>query len=242
MNTLNVDLYTVSGSVTIFCGYHDEQFIHDVLHSCLTAHLAAAELSDHRDDSWSLYQKTLSDLTWVTEDSQSKCVLLSSKSVLELLLEAHGEHLSESDQQALTQAFSVLQDLPKDSIPIQAITRRFVADSAPVMTTPPTVNDPESPTRCAAQLTLIRDNRSIVTLRVTFETRHELDTEILNQPLLRTADENAINAWSLSSTMDSGIYAELSSDIDSYLGDHALSEIIHIHLPAPLIDVAPPST
>lgn len=235
MKKIILDPYLVNGSILIFHGKQDASFKDDILHSSLAAHLATEAVSTAPSETWSFYKENLSNFNWITNSDHTRTLSLSEKSLLDIVFEASSPTLSEDEQEALSVVCTLLRERPHDADVIKALTERF--DSDAVCVSQETTNDTEQAKHCAVILTLIREDKTIFTLRVAFKTTHALDIKLLNEPVLQTIDDGEINAWLLSSTLDEAFYKMMQQGIDEYI-EEDLGKIIPIQTLPPAVEIA----
>lgn len=225
-----IDLYLVSGNITLFCGAHADHFKNDILHSSLFGQLMA----EKREPAlrWTTYADTLSHIGWITSNRGSQHFESESSSLFNIIEQTAGHTLSDHERKSLANAFSELKKLPRDSLPIKTIVNKLQANSSVI--SEGTQSPPAEKTllTTVALLTIVRNDKTVVTLRISFETTNVLDIDILDQPILKTGQEGKTNIWSLSSSLDERQYNKFRDTVIKKLGRRIGTDLLHIRAPA----------
>jgi hypothetical protein len=220
------DIFFVNGNITIFCGTHSEGFKSDILNSSLFAELLAAKQSNDRDLSWNTYKDTLSKTRWTTNSRATQRFEFNNASLLNLAIEIAGSELPSYERQSLINAFSKLKKLPTDSLALKTLINKLkVNASASGM---PTENAPIS---TAALLTIVRQDKAVLTLQIGFKTTKGLAIDILDQPVLKAIQDGKTNCRLLRSSLDGRQYDQIRDAVLAKLGGKIESELLHVQAP-----------
>lgn len=226
-----IDLYLVSGNIALFCGSHADDFKNDILYSSLFGQLVAENPDNKPTLSWATYTETLSNIGWITRNRGSQHFKSDTSSLFTIIEQTAGHTLSDYERQALANAFSELRKFPRDSLPIKIIVNTLQANSSVISKgtqSPPT----KTLLTTVALLTIIRNDKTVVTLRISFETTHVLDIDILDQPILKTGQDGKTNIWSLSSSLDERQYNKFRDTVIKKLGRRIGTDLVHIRASA----------
>jgi hypothetical protein len=222
MNNIIFDTWLINGNITIFCGPHADNFKKDILSSSLFGELIASKKSDNRVVSWPIYTATVQKFGWVANSRGNQRLDFENSSLLSLIGQCAGSALSKDERQALADAWDHLTNLQPDSPAIRAIVEQLQRNA--------TVSEssPKTAASTAALLTIIRNDKTVVTLQVTFETTHELESDLLDQPVLNAINNDQTNSWQLCCSLDGRHYNELRDDVLKKLGRNIETKLLHI--------------
>lgn len=226
-----IDLFLVSGNITLFCGSHADDFKNDILHSSLFGQLVSEKPDNTPTLSWTTYTDTLSNIGWIISNRGSQHFESDTSSLFNIVEQTAGHTLSDYERRALANAFSELKKLPRDSLPIKIIVNKLQANSSIISEktqSPPT----ETLLTTVALLTIVRHDKTVVTLRISFETTNVLDIDILDQPILKTGKDGKTNIWSLSSSLNERQYNKFRDTVTKKLGRKIATDLLHIRASA----------
>jgi hypothetical protein len=178
MPNSSVDTYIVDGNITIFLGAHSDVFKQDIVYSSLLGQLVS-NAHDIASDAWlSSYRKTLGTLYWSTKSSANQHLKRQSASVLKLAKPTLANRLSVTELTQLSDALGLIKNLPKDSDALAALMNRIQQG-----------NELATYTVCPL-LTVICANKTVMSLRLMFDTRHPVDVAILDEEI---SEKEALN-------------------------------------------------
>jgi len=221
-----LDIYIVNGNITIFCGSHTDSFKKDILASSLYCELVAAKESRNREVSWSTYTATVQKIGWTVNSRATQQLAFENSSLLTVIEQSTESALPQDERQALTHAFAQLIKLEPDSPAISTIVEKLQSNA--------TVSkaNPDTAVSTAVLLTIIRNDKTVVTQQVAFEVANGLAIDILDQPVLSASNDRQTNCWQLCTLLDGSQYNEVRDDVLKKLGNKMATELLHI--PAPL--------
>ncbi|MNF68896.1 hypothetical protein D3C84_507660 [compost metagenome] len=213
------DSYLVNGNITIFLGSHTDSFKKDILASSLLAELVAGQQSNDRIVSWPTYTDTLKKVGWVFNSRSIQRIDFINTSLLDVVDESIGSTLSQDNRKELANAFSQIAALSNGSPAYEKFVEKLQK------------NANATTASSAALLTIVRNDKTVVTLQVTFETDEALATNILNLPVLNAITDRKTNVWLVSSALDTRQYNDVRSEVLKKLGRKIETEILHINNP-----------
>lgn len=213
------DSYLVNGNITIFLGSHTDSFKKDILASSLLAELVAGQQSNDRIVSWPTYTDTLKKVGWVFNSRSIQRIDFINTSLLDVVDESIGSTLSQDNRKELANAFSQIAALSNGSPAYEKFVEKLQK------------NANATTASSAALLTIVRNDKTVVTLQVTFETDEALATNILNLPVLNAITDRKTNVWLVSSALDTRQYNDVRSEVLKKLGRKIETEILHIQNP-----------
>lgn len=219
METSAFDSYLVSGNITIFVGSHTDNYKKDILASSLLAELVAGQQSNDRIASWPTYTDTLKKVGWILNSRSSQRIEFINSSLFDVIDESVGSALSQDNRKELANAFSQIAALSNDSTAYKEIVEKLQKNAK--------ANTASS----AALLTIVRNDKTVVTLQMTFETAEALATNILNLPVLNAITDRKTNVWMVCSALDARHYNDVRSEVLKKLGRKIETEILHIQNP-----------
>jgi hypothetical protein len=226
MNNNIYDIYLVNGNITIFCGTHSNNFKSDILNSSLLAELLAAKQSNDRDLSWNTYTDTIRKTGWITNGRATQRIEFNNASLLNLAQETANSELPGYEQQALINAFAKLKKLPPDSLAVETLLDKLKANASGTGT--PMENAPIS---TAALLTIVRQDKAVITLQIAFNTTNGLAIDILDRPVLKAIKDGKNNCRLLRSSLDGRQYNQIRDAVIAKLGNKIESELLHVQVP-----------
>ena len=213
------DSYLVNGNITIFFGSHTDSFKKDILASSLLAELVAGQQSNDRIVSWPTYTDTLKKVGWVFNSRSTQRIDFINASLFDVVDESVGGTLSQDNRKELANAFSQIAALSNGSPAYEKFVEKLQK------------NANATTASSAALLTIVRNDKTVVTLQVTFETDEALATNILNLPVLNAITDRKTNVWLVSSALDTRQYNDVRSEVLKKLGRKIETEILHINNP-----------
>jgi hypothetical protein len=220
------DIFLVNGNITIFCGTHADEFKSDILNSSLLAELLAAKQSNDRALSWSTYTDTITKTRWITNSRATQRVEFKSASLVNLVIESASSELPGYERQALTSAFSELKKLPPASLALKTL-----IDKLKVNASVPGVPTENAPVSTAALLTIVRQDKAVLTLQIAFNATNGLAMDILDQPVLKAIKDGKTNCRLLRSSLDGRQYDQIRDSVIAKLGSKIESELLHVQAP-----------
>ncbi|MGF6088433.1 hypothetical protein [Pseudomonas sp. 18173] len=228
MKKTTIDTWLVNGNITIFCGLHTDSFKKDILSSSLLGDLVAAQKSSNREVFWQFYTDTVQKIGWTANSRGNQRLDFENSSLLSLVEQCAGSALPKDERKALANELARLANLQSDSPEIGGIVEKLQRNA--------TVNKSSTNTAVstAALLTIIRNDKTVVTLQVAFETTHGLAIDILDQPVLSAIDDRQTNSWLLCSLLDGRHYNQVRDDILKKLGRNIETKLLQIRAPIDL--------
>ncbi|MFY0729139.1 hypothetical protein [Pseudomonas sp. NFX15] len=222
MKKTTFDTWLVNGNITIFCGSHADEFKKDILSSSLLGELVASQKSANPEVNWPIYTETVQKIGWMVNSRGNQRLDFDNRNLLTLVGQCAGSDLPKDEQQALADAWAELTKLQPDSPAITAIIDKLQRSA--------TVSESSniSAVSTGAMLTIIRNDKTVVTLQVTFETTHCLDSDLLDQPVLNAIGNDRTNSWQLSSLLDGRHYNQVRADVLKKLGRNIETKLLHI--------------
>jgi deoxyxylulose-5-phosphate synthase len=225
MKKTTTDIWLTNGNITIFCGSHTDSFKKDILASSLLSELVATQKSRNREASWLTYTTTVQKICWVINSRATQQLKFENSNILNIVERSTGNALPQDERQALTNAFAQLARLQPDSPAAMAITEKLQSNA--------TVSDTDTvaPVSTAALLTIIRYDKTVVTLQMAFETAQGIEIDILDQPVLSFTDERKTNIWLMSSVLDERLFNQVRDDVLKKVGLNIETNLLHITAP-----------
>ncbi|WP_223414895.1 MULTISPECIES: hypothetical protein [unclassified Pseudomonas] len=219
MDTSTFDVYLVNGNITIFCGTHSDKFKNDILNSSLYAELVATQRSGDREASWLTYTDIVSKFKWVINSRETQRTAFDNSSLLELLTQSAGSALPHNERQILTNAFSRLKKLARDSLAIKTIIDKLSANGSAAAGGTHTL------------LNIVRKDKTLLTLQLSFKTPTVIDIDILDKPVLKSINDGKTNIRLLRSSLDELQYNEVRNTVINKLGKKISTDLLHIPTP-----------
>jgi hypothetical protein len=226
------DIYIVNGNITLFCGSHSENFKRDILHSSLLGQLVADTHNTHPNTWFASYRKTLGNLFWNLKSFNNKIIKNEPSSILSLAKTGLSGTLQKGQLQQLTDTFSIIKQLPDDSPAIEAILNKFQRENI----SNAGIGDDRQDEKCtftvSILLTIVCENKTIISFQVSLETSHAVDITILDQAL---SEKNILGdpettLWSTYLIEDK--YASVRNQIIEKLGTKTKTNLFQISPPA----------
>jgi hypothetical protein len=228
MKKTTIDTWLVNGNITIFYGLHTDSFKKDILASSLLGELVAAQKSTNRETSWPTYKNTVQKIGWTVNSQATQQLEFKHRSLFNIIEQSAGSALPQDERQALAFAFAQLAKLQPDSPAIRVIVEQLQRNAIVSNTTTDIL------VSTAVLLTIIRNDKTVVTLQVAFETAQKIAIDILDQPVLNSTNEHKTNIWLMSSLLDGRQYNRVRDDVLKKLGNRMEAELLQIHAPTGL--------
>jgi len=228
MKKTAIDTWLINGNITIFCGSHTDSFKKDILASSLLGELVAAQKSKTREVSWPTYIDTVQKIFWTVNSRATQQLEFENSSLLSIVEQSAGSALPQNERQALANALVQLVNLQSDSPAARTIVEKLQQNTTVSNTTPDTL------VSTAVLLTIIRNDKTVVTLQVAFKTDQEITIDILEQPVFNSTNEHKTNIWLMSSVLDGRQYNRVRDDVLKKLGNRMETELLQIHVPTDL--------
>lgn len=221
MNQDIFDIHLVNGNITIFCGLYTQQFKDDVLNSSLYAELLATKTSNDRDKSWTTYLDTLTKLKWVINSRVTERSEFNNSSLLELVTESIDSYLPAYERHALVNAFSKLTVLPADAVAVETLVNKLKLNAS-------VTADHKSLMNTAMLLTIVRQDKTLLTLQIAFTTSAGVTIDLLNRPVLKAIKNAKNNVRLLRSSLDRTQYEHIRDTVITKLGSKIKTELLHV--------------
>ncbi|VVP84795.1 hypothetical protein PS914_02554 [Pseudomonas fluorescens] len=209
------DVYLVNGNITIFCGAHPDEFKINILNSSLYAELVATQSSNDAEASWLTYTNILSNLEFTVHSRERQRIEFSNESLLNIIKQHTENVLTPDEIQIVIDVFSRIKKTDSDSLAIKTIIDKFntniTADTAGTH----------------ALLTIVRKDKALLTLQISFKTTGVIDIGILDKPVLKSIDDKKNNIRILGSSLDERKYNEVRDTIIQKLGSKIETGLLH---------------
>lgn len=232
MNKNNLDTYLVNGNITLFCGKHTNSFKNDILHSTLYADLLATRGGNNQEVQWQTYTQTLNKFSWAVTSREFQHLEFQNTRLLNIVVDSTGSALSEKEQQALSSVFSELVTLPENSSTIEAIITRLQANANNRIGDIADARTKKQPASTAMLLTIVRNDKTLLTLQISFKTNDGITPGILDQPELTTIEDGKNNIRLLRSSLDERQYSQIRETIINKLGNKVQTDLLHLNAPS----------
>lgn len=234
MNTLITDTYIVDGNITIFFGPHPKTFKTDILRSSLFGQLLAnksTEQSPSPDMWFTSYQKTLGSFFWNSISNGKREQKKETYSIYNLAKSGLSGALNEKRFAQLASVLSVIAALPEGTPAIKAILQKNQQNTISSIDSSDSTQGKKKTFSISTLLTLILENKTLISLYLSFETTSLFDINMLVQaiPQQQLVGDSVSRTWS-AYLMESA-YAEIRSSITDRISKHIESKILHITLP-----------
>lgn len=216
MDQPTFDIYLVNGNVTIFCGAHADKFKSDILNSSLYAELVTTQQTNDAENSWLTYTDILSKFKWITNSKGSQRKEFDNARLLSLLFQSADKALPNAEREILTRVFSQIKRLESDSLAITTFLDKL------------NTNASVATGGTHALLTIVRKDKALLSLQISFETAGVIDIDILDKPVLTAIDDKKNNVRILRSSLDELKYSEVRDTIIKKLGSKIDTALLHI--------------
>jgi len=228
MKKTTFDTWLANGNITIFCGSHSESFKKDILASSLLGELVADQKSSHRASSWPTYTDTVKKIGWIVNSRATQYREFANSNLLNVVEQSAGSTLPQDERQALANALAQLVNLHSDSPAARTIVEKLQRNA----TVSSTITD--TPVSTAVLLTIIRNDQTVVTLQLAFETVNGIGIDILDRPILSAINDCKTNSWLMCSSLDGRHYNQVRDEVLKKLGRNIETKLLHISAPAGL--------
>ncbi|EXF92426.1 hypothetical protein HK44_012270 [Pseudomonas fluorescens HK44] len=178
MKSMTPDIYLVDGNITLFYGSHSEGYKKDILHSSLLAQLIA---NSTPDTELNAYRKTLSIFSWATNSFENRRIKKEPSSLLTLAKTGLSSALTEEQLQQFSNVFTIIKQLPDDSPIIEAILNKTQREHIPAANPDTSLPSVKPTFSISMLLTIVRENKTTLSLQISFETSRSVDITILDQ-------------------------------------------------------------
>lgn len=234
MNYLTPDIYIIDGNITLFCGSHSEDFKKDILHSSLLGQLVAntSTINNTHPNTWfTSYRKTLGNLFWNLKGLGNNNIKNEPSSILSLAQTGLSRTLKKEQLQQLADAFSIIKQLPDDSLAIEAILSKIQRKNISTVEIDDDRPDEEYTFTVSILLTIICENKTIISFQVSFETSRAVDITILDQTLSKKniLGDPETTLWS--TYLIENKYASVRNQVIEKLGTKTKTHLFHIGSP-----------
>ena len=234
MNYLTPDTYIVDGNITLFCGSHSENFKRDILYSSLLGQLVAnTSTANNIPSTWfASYRKTLGHLFWNLKSLGNNSIANEPSSILSLAQTGLLGVLQREQLQQLSNAFTLIKQLPDDSPAIEAILSKIQRENISTAGIGDDRRDEKSTFTVSTLLTIVCENKAIISFQVSLKTSHAVDITILDQAL---SEKNILGdpettVWSTYLIEDK--YASVRNQIIEKLGSKTKTNLFQVSPPA----------
>lgn len=210
------DCYLLNGNITVFCGTHTNAFKQDILNSNLYAALVASQSSVTPEANWAKYRDTISKLSWTINSQESKRVDFEKSSLINLIAISAENALRPEERQIVANAFSHIKNIDCNAPALEKLLETLRA------------NVSAATGGTYTKITIVRANKSVITVQMLFEVTHLIDLDILDLPVLTSTKDDRTNIRVMRSALDERQYAKLRDTIIKKLGSKIETDLIHI--------------
>lgn len=218
------EVYVVDGNITIFLGLLAEPLKQDILHSSLLAHLASSS-SAALDDRLSPYRKLLGSIFWTTKNNGNQVLKKQPASLFKLVTLTLRDVLSPTQIAQITDCFASIKHLPDRSSALEAILNKLQLNS-------PNTNtfNTESPTNIHPLLTIILENKTIISLQVSLNAKHSASISFLDENLEEKdiLSELKISKWT--AYLEEEKYNSIRKTVIGKLGSKIKTDLIQVEV------------
>lgn len=222
------DIYVVDGNITIFCGSHSNEFKSDILHSSLYSQLVANTESSAPATRYNFYKNLLEKLHWQTDKLENNSTKNIQSSIFSIAEFALSSTVQQNELQQLAMAFSAINKLPGDSPVIEAIINKIQAGHLLCLDSSKADPIEETLLTLSTLLTIVRNDKSLVTLQVSFQTTKAVTIEMLDQPIPVEAMPGNTETRLWCSHLIEGQYSAARDEIIKKLGSKAKTHLLHV--------------
>ncbi|MHC8316423.1 hypothetical protein [Pseudomonas sp. LB3P31] len=222
MNSIPTKLYTLSGNITLLLGDRPDEIEQDILYSILYSQLLAQKIGNDPESTWSNYVNILGNLSWTVKTRKASRLEFKKSSILKTLQLITEQSGSIYEQEALSKAFDELQNLPTDSPVTQAIIDRLNLNELR------TSAAPQETQATALTFTVVRQNNTLLTVQISFETSDVFDTDTWSQSEIRPIKDKKNNIRVLAANFLEEKYSESREAIIKKLGRKIETELFHV--------------
>ncbi len=210
------DCYLLNGNITIFCGTHSEASKQDILNSSLYAALVTSQRRSDPEENWDKYRDTVSKLHWTINSRENKRVDFDKCSMIQLIARSAENALPPEELNIVSNALfhmkSIGDDSPVLEMFLESLRSNFSAVTGGTYTA----------------VTIVRTDKSIISIQMLFEATDPIDTDILELPILTSISGNSANVRVMRSALDERQYAAVRETIIKKLGPKIETHLIHI--------------
>ncbi|MBV6826107.1 hypothetical protein [Pseudomonas sp. PD9R] len=218
MESFASDTYVVDGNITIFFGAHSESFKKDILHSSLLGQLVA----DISPNTWlSSYITTLGKFYWALSKAKVSNYPKRPSSLLNIASTALPEIIQKDRLQQLSNALSAITQLPSDSPASEALMSRIQRQNAPAHDEAPTFT-------VSTLLTLVCEDKKIISLQISFETHRAVGISVLKHPLSEKIILGDIETVVWATYLSEDKYTKIRDQVIGKLGSKPQTCLFHI--------------
>jgi hypothetical protein len=219
MKPLISDLYILNGNITLFLGTHSGQFKEDILHSNLLGQL----LADETPGTWfSTYTNALGRAYWALNNIKISLHKKKPSSLLDIFSTALTDTLQKEQLQQLSKSLSVIAQLSNDAAARKAFTSRLQGQNTHI-------NDEGATFTMNTLLTIVCENKKILSLQVLLKTTRALDITFLEHAISEQliVGEIKTNLWTTNLLEDK--YVTIRDKVLSKLGSTCQTRLFHIN-------------
>jgi hypothetical protein len=218
------EVHVVDGNITIFLGDHAEPLRQDILHSSLLAHLVSSA-SATLDDRLGPYRKLLGSIYWITKSNESKTLKKQPVSLLNLVKLALHDVLSPSQTAQITDCLASIKQLPDHSSAPEAILNKLQLNNTDTNTL-----DTERTTNLHPLLTIVFENKSIISIQISLEASHPVDISFLDESLDKKdiLSELKISQWT--AYLEEEQYNSIRDTVIEKLGSKIKTDLIEVEV------------
>lgn len=207
--------YIIDGNITLFFGTHSEAFKKDIIYSSLLGNLVS-NTYDIASDAWlNSYRNNLGKLFWATKSNAHQKLKKQSVSILKLAKPTLSNYLSPEELHQLADALHTIKNLPEDSAALIALLDR-IQDSEPATNT------------VCPLLTIVTANKNVISLRLMFDTKHPVDSAILDDELSEKELLNGPQITQWSTHLVEEKYGSIRNKVIEKLGSKITTHLHHI--------------
>lgn len=218
------EVYVVDGNIAIFLGSHAEILKQDILHSSLLAHLVTSS-SAVLDDRLSPYRKLLSSIFWTTKSNGNQILKKKPVSFLKLVTLTLQDILSASQVIQITDCFTSIKHLPDHSMASEAIINKMQCNNPNTDT-----SNTENTTNIHPLLTIILENKIIISLQVSLDASHPASISFLDESLDEEDILSELNISTWTAYLQEEQYNSIRKTIIDKLGSKIKTNLIQIEV------------
>jgi len=213
MSDIPTDIYISGGSITIFLGSPSAELKNDILHSDLYSKLLAQQKGNDRELSWQNYFSTMSKLQWTIKSRETSRLEFGTTYLLKVLKQS-GLSFSKHEIQTLSAAFEELKNLAPHSPASKALVAQLNKNKLTRNST-------------FVLITIIRQDNSISTAQISFESTDAFDVDTLISSPIRPINDHKNNIRLLTCHL-SQQNSQTREAILKKLGSKIETELFHI--------------
>ncbi|MBU6959535.1 hypothetical protein KRR23_17570 [Pseudomonas sp. CVAP len=225
MKSMTPDIYVVDGNITLFYGSHSEGYKKDILHSSLLAQLIA---NGTPDTELNAYRKTLNTLFWTVNSFENRTIKKEPSSLLTLAKAGLSSALTEEQLQQLSNAFTIIKQLPDDSPIIEAILNKIQREHIPAANPDNFLPSENSTFSISTLLTIVRENKTTLSLQISFETSRSVDITILDKVISQKTILGDPETFLWSTHLLEDKYDAIRNQVTEKLGSKVDTHLFHV--------------